>query len=66
MTGWLKTAEIREHLGISSNTINKWIDKYAMPAHRLGRLWNFQKYTKSTDGVKACGAANRNNKDSEE
>ena len=50
--------EICEHLGVSSDTVYKWIDKYDMPAHRMGRLWKFQK--SEVDGwVKSGGAADR-------
>ena len=40
---WLSIREICEHLGISSDTVYKWIDKHGMPAHRMGRLWKFKK-----------------------
>ena len=40
---WLSVDEITRHLGVSSDTIYRWIDKYSMPAHRMGRLWKFKK-----------------------
>lgn len=40
---WLSIGEICAHLGISSDTVYKWIEKQGMPAHRMGRLWKFQK-----------------------
>jgi excisionase family DNA binding protein len=40
---WLSIREICEHLGVSSDTVYKWIDKHEMPAHRMGRLWKFKK-----------------------
>jgi excisionase family DNA binding protein len=40
---WLSLNEISEYLGVSSDTVYKWIEKYAMPAHRMGRLWKFKK-----------------------
>lgn len=40
---WLSISEICEHLGVSSDTVYKWIDKQGMPAHRMGRLWKFKK-----------------------
>lgn len=40
---WLSINEIRDHLGVSSDTIYKWIDRHGMPAHRMGRLWKFKK-----------------------
>ena len=40
---WLSINEITKHLCISNGTVYKWIDKYWMPAHRMGRLWEFKK-----------------------
>jgi len=40
---WLSMKEICKHLGVSDDTVYKWINRYDMPAHRLGRLWKFKK-----------------------
>ncbi len=40
---WLSVDEISKHLGVSSDTVYRWIDKYSMPAHKVGRLWKFKK-----------------------
>ena len=40
---WLSADEIAKYLGVSSDTVYRWIDKHNMPAHRLGRLWKFKK-----------------------
>jgi excisionase family DNA binding protein len=56
---WLSMSEICEHLGVSKDTVYKWIEKYTMPAHRMGRLWKFKK-TEVDTWVKAGGAAQRN------
>ncbi len=40
---WLSVDEICAHLGISRDTVYKWIDRKGMPAHRVGRLWKFKK-----------------------
>ena len=40
---WLSVDEICKHLGVSKDTVYKWIDKHGMPAHRMGRLWKFKK-----------------------
>lgn len=53
---WLSIAEISEHLGVSSDTVYKWIEKHSMPAHRMGRLWKFKK-DEVDEWVKAGGAA---------
>ncbi|MES9830099.1 MAG: helix-turn-helix domain-containing protein [Candidatus Thiodiazotropha sp.] len=53
---WLSITEICKHLGVSNDTVYKWIDKGGMPAHRMGRLWKFKKY-EVDEWVKAGGAA---------
>ncbi|MDD4985617.1 MAG: helix-turn-helix domain-containing protein [Dehalococcoidales bacterium] len=62
---WLSVDEIAIHLGIKRDTVYRWIDKRAMPAHRMGRLWKFKK-----DHVDAWvedgGAADFNKKSSDE
>ncbi len=40
---WLSVDEIGRYLGISNDTVYRWIDRQAMPAHRLGRLWKFKR-----------------------
>lgn len=40
---WLSVEEIAEHLGVGKDTIYAWISKKSMPAHKVGRLWKFQK-----------------------
>ncbi|MDF7806194.1 helix-turn-helix domain-containing protein [Pontiellaceae bacterium B12219] len=39
---WFSADEICQHLGVSKDTVYKWIDKHDMPAHRMGRLWKFK------------------------
>ena len=53
---WLSVDEICKHLGISSDTVYRWIDRFNMPAHRMGRLWKFKK-DEVDAWVKAGGAA---------
>ncbi len=40
---WLSITEICKYLGVSNDTVYKWIEKHGMPAHRMGRLWKFKK-----------------------
>ena len=40
---WLSISEICKHLGVSSDTIYKWVNKHSMPACRIGKLWKFKK-----------------------
>lgn len=53
---WLSVDEISKHLGVSSDTVYRWIEKHSMPAHRLGRLWKFKK-DEIDSWVKAGGAS---------
>ena len=38
---WYSLEEIAEHLGVSQDTIHRWIRTQQMPAHKVGRLWKF-------------------------
>ena len=40
---WLSVEEIGKYLGVSNDTVHRWIDKHDMPAHKIGRLWKFKK-----------------------
>jgi len=62
---WLSVDEIAAHLGIKRDTVYRWIEKHAMPAHRMGRLWKFKK-DQVDAWVEAGGAADRNKKNSDE
>ncbi|MDR3607608.1 MAG: helix-turn-helix domain-containing protein [Oligoflexia bacterium] len=39
---WLSVEEIAAHLGVSKETIYRWLDRGKVPAHRVGRLWKFK------------------------
>ena len=62
---WLSVEEIGKYLGISSDTVYRWIDRFSMPAHRMGRLWKFKK-DQVDIWVETAGAAARNKKGSDE
>ena len=53
---WLSVEEISKYLGVSNDTVYRWIDKHRMPAHRMGRLWKFKK-DEIDELVKAGGAS---------
>ena len=40
---WLSVDEIAAYLGVKRDTVYKWITRKKMPAHKVGRLWKFQK-----------------------
>ena len=39
---WLSLEEIARHLGVSQDTVHRWIRLKSMPAHKVGHLWKFQ------------------------
>lgn len=39
---WSSLEEMAEHLGVSKDTIYRWITNNKMPAHKIGRLWKFK------------------------
>mgnify|MGYP001090395181 CR=1 FL=1 len=39
---WSSLEEIAEYLGVSKDTIYRWIAKKQMPAHKVGKLWKFK------------------------
>lgn len=40
---WLSISEISQYLGVSNDTVYKWIEHKELPAHKVGRLWKFKK-----------------------
>ena len=52
---WLSVEEIAEHLGISKETVYRWLERKKIPAHRVGKLWKFQA-SEVDDWVRAGGA----------
>ena len=39
---WLTVEEIARHLGISKETVYRWLEKDKIPAHRVGKQWRFK------------------------
>ncbi len=39
---WSSLEEIAEHVGVSKDTIYRWISTKQMPAHKVGKLWKFK------------------------
>ena len=60
---WLSVGDICIYLGVSNDTVYRWIEKHDMPAHRVGRLWKFKKGQVDA-WVEAGGAAEPNEKSS--
>ena len=40
---WLSVAEIAEHIGIKQETVYTWVAQQGLPAHKVGRLWKFDR-----------------------
>ena len=39
---WLSVEEIAKHLGVSKETIYRWVEKGKIPASKVGRQWKFK------------------------
>ncbi len=39
---WLSLAEIAVYLGVSKDTVYRWLELRHMPAHKVGRQWKFK------------------------
>lgn len=39
---WVSLDEVARHLGVSEDTIHRWIRNRKMPANQIGRLWKFK------------------------
>jgi len=59
---WLSVEDICKYLGVSSDTVYRWIDRFDMPGHRMGRLWKFKK--NQVDAWVEAGGAVRHKKKS--
>lgn len=46
---WLSVVEISEYLGITKDSVYKWVKEKGMPAHRLGKLWILTLKTREND-----------------
>ena len=39
---WVAVDDVARHLGVSHDTVYRWIEGKALPAQKLGRLWKFK------------------------
>ena len=51
---WVSLEDIALHLGVSQDSIHRWIRNRSMPAHQIGRLWKF-KISEVDEWVRAGG-----------
>lgn len=49
---WVTAKNVAQHLGVAKDTIYRWRERKGLPAHRVGRLWNFQ-LSEIDEGVRA-------------
>lgn len=56
---WLSVEEIAQHLGISKETVYRWLEKKKIPAHRVGKQWRF-KPSEVDEWVRQGGASQDN------
>lgn len=61
---WLSVNEIAVYLGITTDSVYRWIESKSMPAHRVGRRWRFRK-EEIDEWVKSGGADDRSASDTE-
>lgn len=53
---WVSVEDVARHLGVTKDSIYRWIEDRGLPAHRLGRLWKF-KLSEVDEWVRSSGAA---------
>lgn len=39
---WVSVTDVAEHLGISRDTVYRWIEAKDLPAYRVGRHWKLK------------------------
>jgi excisionase family DNA binding protein len=39
---WLSVEEVSQHLGVTKDTLYRWISRRGLPAYRVGRLWKLR------------------------
>ena len=39
---WFSVEEIAKHLGVSKETIYRWLERSRIPSHKVGRQWKFK------------------------
>lgn len=59
---WVTLDAIAEHLGVSTDTVHRWIRAQKIPVHRVGRLWKFKvsQVDAWVEAGKAAGNGGRN------
>ena len=53
---WVSVEDVARHLGVSHDTVYRWIEGKGLPAHKVGRLWKF-KLADVDEWVRSGGAS---------
>lgn len=53
---WVNIDEVASHLGVTKDSIYRWVEKKRFPAHRVGRLFRF-KLSEVDEWVRRDGGA---------
>lgn len=61
---WLSVDEIATYLGVSRDTVYRWIDGRGFPAHKVGRSWK-SKAEEIDDWVKSGRGADKDQSEHE-
>jgi len=59
---WVSVDDVSKHLGVAKDSVYRWIDHKALPAHKIGRLWKF-KLSEVDEWVRSGGAADSETED---
>ncbi len=61
---WVAVDDVARHLGVSHDTIYRWIERKGLPAHKVGRLWKL-KLADVDEWVRTGGASDDSPPDKE-
>jgi excisionase family DNA binding protein len=52
---WVSVDDVASHVGVTKDSVYRWIDAKGLPAHRVGKLWKF-KLSEVDEWVRRDGA----------
>lgn len=52
---WVSVDVVAAHIGVTKDSVYRWIASKGLPAHRIGKLWKF-KLSEVDNWVRADGA----------
>jgi excisionase family DNA binding protein len=39
---WVSVDELSRHLGVTKDSVYRWIERRGLPARKIGKLWKFK------------------------